>query len=247
MTGDSSSEDSFWSACGRVYGQLARDSGLPGADVLVEGGKVRRLLWGAAMVTLVYYSISETAAILSEYLTYSVTVAFEYNTNESFELPDLTVCNVNSLRRSALCALDPTERAMDPELEERLCGKEQTFREANTDDLKLQQRLSDWIAQRKASNRDWLKTLGHQFNDLVLDCAYNERNCSDEAQYRWIASALFGNCFCFHCDKKERFEYNALSSPYDGLVMTLNLELHEYLPTSYQAGFIVMIHAHGTR
>ncbi|KAK8768823.1 hypothetical protein V5799_014706, partial [Amblyomma americanum] len=114
------------------------------------------------MVTLVYYSVSETAAILSEYLTYSVTVAFEYNTNESFELPDLTVCNVNPLRRSALCALDPTERAMDPELEERLCGKEQTFREV-------------------------------------------------------------------------------------GLVMTLNMELDEYLPTSYQAGFIVMIHAHGTR
>ncbi|KAH6937119.1 hypothetical protein HPB50_025580 [Hyalomma asiaticum] len=35
--------------------------------------------------------------------------------------------------------------------------------------------------------------------------------------------------------------------PGDGLVMTLNPELHEYLPTSYQAGFLVMVHAHGTR
>ncbi|KAL3247384.1 hypothetical protein MRX96_057086, partial [Rhipicephalus microplus] len=58
----------------------------------------------------------------------------------------------------------------------------------------------------------------------------------------------FGNCFCVHCEKTDDiFEYNALASPRHGLVMTLNPELHEYLPTSYQAGFLVMVHAHGTR
>ncbi|XP_049522454.1 degenerin unc-8-like [Dermacentor silvarum] len=239
---------SVWRACGEVYGQLARDSGLPGADVFVEGGRVRRLLWTAAVLTLVYYSASETGAILREYFTYSVAVAFEYNTNESFELPDVTVCNVNQLRRSKLCALEASERAMESELEERLCGKSQEFREANTDDLKLQHRLSDWLALTAVRNASQVETLGHQFTDVVIDCTYHEKDCKQARFFLNHTNPWYGNCFCIHCEKTDRlFDYNSLASPYNGLVMTLNPELHEYLPTSYQAGFLVMIHAHGTR
>nr|XP_054930210.1 amiloride-sensitive sodium channel subunit gamma-like [Dermacentor andersoni] len=282
--------NSVWRACGHVYGQLARDSGLPGADVLVEGGRFRRLLWTGALLTLVYYSASETGAILREYFTYSVAVAFEYNTNESFELPDVTVCNVNPLRRSKLCALEASERAMDPELEERLCGKGQKFKErkvtadrrrdtarassrrirflskslkcstysdahvdlcstqANPDDIKLQHRLSDWMAQRAVRDEKQLEAVGHQFTDVIIDCTYHEKDCKHARFFLNHTNPWYGNCFCIHCEKTDRlFEYNSLASPFDGLVMTLNPELHEYLPTSYQAGFLVMIHAHGTR
>nr|XP_037290712.1 acid-sensing ion channel 4-like [Rhipicephalus microplus] len=340
-----------WRACGQVYGQLALDSGLPGADAFVEGGGVRRLLWTGALVTLLYYSTSETLAILKEYFTYSVAVAFEYNTNTSFELPDVTVCNVNPLRRSKLCALNASEREMSSELEKRVCGEGQDIQEttsmlsslsrggpgrhgtwracgqvygqlaldsglpgadafvegggvrrllwtgalvtllyystsetlailkeyftysvavafeyntntsfelptspcatstrcANPDDLRLQQQISDWIAHHKTKNREWLRTLGHQFGGTFFDCTYHNQDCKDASLYRKIINVLYGNCFCFLCGHKERMEYSALSSPYDGLVITLNPELHEYLPTSYQAGFIVMVHAHGTR
>ncbi|XP_054930209.1 acid-sensing ion channel 2-like [Dermacentor andersoni] len=245
--GGDASRNNVWSTCGQVYGQLALDSGLPGSQALVEGGGVRRLLWTVALLTLVYYSTTETSAILREYFTYSVAVAFEYNTNESFEMPDVTVCNVNPLRRSKLCALDATERGMNSELEERLCGKTQSFQEANADDLRLQHYISDWIAQRKASNRTWLRTLGHLFGDVFMDCTYHDQDCRDETLFRNISNVWYGNCFCFRCGHAERLEYNALSSPYDGLVLTLNPELDEYLPTSYQAGYIVMVHAHGTR
>ncbi|KAL1418193.1 hypothetical protein MTO96_026080 [Rhipicephalus appendiculatus] len=205
---------SAWRACGQVYGQLVRDSGLPGSDVLVEGGRLRRLLWVAALLTLVYYSASETGAILREYFTYSVAVAFEYSANETFELPDVTVCNVNPLRRSKLCALEASERAMDAELERRICGKGQKFMEANTDDLKLQQRVSDWLAEMVVRDAKQVDVLGHQFVDTVVD---------------------------LHLPRKRLQEFQA------SLVLTLNPELHEYLPTSYQAGFLVMVHAHGTR
>ncbi|KAL3247386.1 hypothetical protein MRX96_057088 [Rhipicephalus microplus] len=236
-----------WRACGQVYGQLALDSGLPGADAFVEGGGVRRLLWTGALLTLLYYSTSETLAILKEYFTYSVAVAFEYNTNTSFELPDVTVCNVNPLRRSKVCALNASEREMSSELEKRICGEGQDIREANLDDLRLQQQISDWIAHHKTKNREWLRTLGHQFGGTFFDCTYHNQDCKDASLYRKIINVLYGNCFCFLCGHKERMEYSTLSSPYDGLVITLNPELHEYLPTSYQAGFIAMVHAHGTR
>ncbi|KAH7950661.1 hypothetical protein HPB51_028309 [Rhipicephalus microplus] len=119
--------------------------------------------------------------------------------------------------------------------------------QANPDDLRLQQQISDWIAHHKTKNREWLRTLGHQFGGTFFDCTYHNQDCKDASLYRKIINVLYGNCFCFLCGHKERMEYSALSSPYDGLVITLNPELHEYLPTSYQAGFIVMVHAHGTR
>ncbi|KAH7968745.1 hypothetical protein HPB52_011007 [Rhipicephalus sanguineus] len=246
-SGGGTSRHSVWRTCGQVYGKLALDSGLPGAEAFVEGGGVRRLLWAGALLTLLYYSTSETLAILSEYFTYSVAVAFEYNTNESFELPDVTVCNVNPLRRSKLCALDSSERGMSSELETRICGKGQALQEANPDDLRLQQQISDWIAHHKAKNREWLRTLGHQFADTFVDCTYHEQGCRDATLFRNITNVLYGNCFCFLCDHDQRVDYSALSSPYDGLVVTLNPQLNEYLPTSYQAGFIAMVHAHGTR
>ncbi|KAH6937118.1 hypothetical protein HPB50_025579 [Hyalomma asiaticum] len=174
---------SVWRTCGQVYGQLVQDSGLPGSDVLVEGGRLRRLFWAGALLTLVYYSASETCAILSEYFTYSVAVAFEYSTNESFELPDVTVCNVNPLRRSKLCAfLEAPEGDMDSELKQRICGDGQQFIEANTKDLKLQQRLSGWLAQKVVRDVQLITELGHQFGDTVVDCTYHEKNCKHPKQ-----------------------------------------------------------------
>ncbi|XP_049522455.1 acid-sensing ion channel 2 [Dermacentor silvarum] len=234
--GDASrNSHSVWSTCAQVYGQLALDSGLPGSQVLVEGGGVRRLLWAVALLTLVYYSTTETSAILREYFAYSVTVAFEYNTNESFEMPDVTVCNVNPLRRSKLCALNASERGMNAELEERLCGKRQGFRRANPGDLRLQHYISDWIAQRKATKREWLWALGHQFGDTFVDCTYHDQDCRDDKLFRNVTNAWYGTATA-----------STATAP-SGLVLTLNPELDEYLPTSYQAGFIVMVHAHGTR
>ncbi|KAH6937115.1 hypothetical protein HPB50_025576 [Hyalomma asiaticum] len=338
VSGGQATRRSVWRTCGQVYGQLALDSGLPGAEALVEGGSVRRLLWTGALLTLLYYSMSETCAILREYFTFSVAVTFEYSTNDSFELPDVTVCNVNPLRRSKLCALDASAWGLNHEVEERVCGKGQDFQVANPDDLRLQHNISDWIAHYKPTKREWLKTLGHQFADMFVDCTYHEEDCRNETLFRYITNVYFGNCFChrsgntqrldynglsspyngnnaslyrddlrlqhnisdwiahykptkrewlktlghqfadmfvdctYHeedcrnetlfryithvhfgncfchrCGNTRRLDYSGLSSPYNGLVVTLNPELDEYLPTSYQAGFIAMVHAHGTR
>ncbi|KAL1477058.1 hypothetical protein MTO96_036063, partial [Rhipicephalus appendiculatus] len=247
LSGGETSRHSAWRTCGYVYGELAMDSGLPGAEALFKGGVVRRLLWACALLTLVYYSTSEMCATLSEYFAYSVAIAFEYNTNESFQMPDVTVCNLNPLRRSKYCALNSSERVMNSELNRRICGKGQDFKEANQEDLRLQHYIWDWLSLHKAKNRAWLRTLGHQFVDTFVNCSYHGWDCRDATLYRNVTDLMYNNCFCFLCDHKPRVDYNAMSSPYDGLVVTLNAELNEYLPTSYQAGFIAMVHLHGTR
>ncbi|XP_072143739.1 FMRFamide-activated amiloride-sensitive sodium channel-like [Dermacentor andersoni] len=104
------------------------------------------------------------------------------------------------------------------------------------------------MAQRAVRDEKQLEAVGHQFTDVIIDCTYHEKDCKHARFFLNHTNPWYGNCFCIHCEKTDRlFEYNSLASPFDGLVMTLNPELHEYLPTSYQAGFLVMIHAHGTR
>ncbi|XP_049268812.1 acid-sensing ion channel 2-like [Rhipicephalus sanguineus] len=247
VNGGEASRDSLWRTCGQVYGELATDAGLPGAEALVKGGVLRRLLWTGALLTLVYYSASEMCATFSEYFAYSVAIAFEYNTNESFQMPDVTVCNLNPLRRSRYCALHASERVMNTELNRRICGKKWDFKEANLGDLRLQQHIWDWLSYHKAKNRAWLRTLGHQFADTFVNCSYHGWDCRDATLYRNVTDLMYNNCFCFLCDHKPRVDYTTMSSPYDGLVVTLNPQLNEYLPTSYQAGFIAMVHLHGTR
>ncbi|KAH7967750.1 hypothetical protein HPB52_002156 [Rhipicephalus sanguineus] len=129
VNGGEATRDSLWRTCWQVYGELAMDAGLPGAEALVKGGVLRRLLWTGALLTLVYYSASEMYATLSEYFAYSVAIAFEYNTNESLQMPDVTVCNLNPLRRSRYCARNASERVMNSELNRRICGKKQDFKE----------------------------------------------------------------------------------------------------------------------
>lgn len=124
--------ESGWKICGKVYGRLVAESGLPGADVLSCGSRVRQLLWLAAIATLTYYTVAEMTAIMREYFNYNVAVAIEYNTNDTLEFPDVTICNVNPFRKGLLCAaLDVNSHGMDPGLKARLCGDGQTFKDVS--------------------------------------------------------------------------------------------------------------------
>ncbi|CAN7998753.1 unnamed protein product [Ixodes hexagonus] len=212
--------------------------------------RVRKVLWLAALVTLTYYTVSETTAILREYFAYSVAVAYEYDTNETLVFPDVTICNVNPLRRSRLCGMSAEDRDMNPDLEARLCGDPvPVFKDANINDLYLQQNLSAWAASRELKNGTWLMGMAHQFADTIVDCSYADWDCNDKKYFPATFDARHGACFCFHCGMSAMgaYAYGSLSSPHNGLVITLNAQLEEYLPTSYQAGFLVMIHSHGTR
>ncbi|XP_064482487.1 acid-sensing ion channel 2-like [Ornithodoros turicata] len=230
-------------------------------------------MWIAALIPLAYHTVNEMTAVLKEYFEYSVAVTFEYDTNSTLEFPDVTICNMNPLRRSKLCSLTAGERDMDRAMDARLCGIQEGFKDvrilcrllymtscvngctfllqANMEDFQLQQNLSFWLSKKAGKHAQMLRSFGHQFNDTIVDCTYADQNCTDERYFHSTFNVDFGNCFCFHCQKNEKelakfFRYGSLSSPHNGLVITLHAEMNEYLPTSFEAGFLAMIHAHDT-
>ncbi|XP_022655370.1 acid-sensing ion channel 1-like isoform X1 [Varroa destructor] len=114
--------------------------------------------------------------------------------------------------------------------------------------------------------------LGHKVGSMVQKCSYaSNDDCTTNTGLRFTetVSQLYGSCFCFHCHRRNHtkkfqklseedraehertkrewdkyYEYGTLSSPLSGLVIQLNTEIDEYLPTSNEVGFVVMIHEH---
>ncbi|KAK3710378.1 hypothetical protein QZH41_012304, partial [Actinostola sp. cb2023] len=95
-----------------------------------------------------------------------------------------------------------------------------------------------------------LKSMGHQLEDMVVDCSFNSQDCSifeDETLWRHIWIEDMGNCYMFNpaMDKKglkvTPFQ-SVLSGDQHGLTLTINLEQYEYLDsvTAY-AGLKVII------
>ncbi|KAL3202905.1 hypothetical protein MRX96_042251 [Rhipicephalus microplus] len=89
----------------KKYRERVASAGCSGCDVLLglSGGAFRRLCWLLAVSLLVGLTLREWARVFGEYHQYGVFTSVHYGTQTSLPFPDVTVCNVNPIRRSALC------------------------------------------------------------------------------------------------------------------------------------------------
>lgn len=148
-----------------------------------------------------------------------------------------------------------------------------TLPPAMTDDFELterqerelQENLTNWLAVMY--NREPLvtKTLGHQFDDMILRCTMKSINCTRQRSFESSFSPTEGNCFTYRSKIRRRqqlsrsgtgsaitgankgriesvFEEANLAGTNDGLELVLNLEKNEYIAGSSQVGALVMIH-----
>ncbi|XP_075740506.1 acid-sensing ion channel 2-like [Rhipicephalus microplus] len=172
--------------------------------------------------------------------------------------PDVTVCNANPLRRSRLCAAQATlhgKKGAPTKVLERNCADNATYDEPNGGDGELFRQLQVWMAQRHKEERSTVRRLfrlGHQLWDMIVYCRYAQKNCTDQMLFSPTFDSHYGNCFCFHCGSTERkneefYRYHAATAPEDGLELVLDAQAPEYLPTTTEMGFVVVVHGHGFR
>ncbi|XP_072051436.1 uncharacterized protein [Amphiura filiformis] len=77
---------------------------------------------------------------------------------------------------------------------------------------------------------DEIVRYGHQTEDLILECTYNEQNCSDISQFATIPDDTYGNCFTFNYVGSIGIPIQSTrAGSKHGLKMTLFLEQSEYL------------------
>ncbi|KAH7968681.1 hypothetical protein HPB52_010648 [Rhipicephalus sanguineus] len=236
------------------------ECGGPGCDVLCgrRGGLLRKLCWLLVVTFLVGQCGLECLLVFSEYAAFPVATSYSSEQGLAMAFPDVTVCNANPLRRSRLCAAQASlhgRKGAPQKVLERNCAANATYNEPNGGDDELFRQLQVWMAQRYKEERSTVRRLfrlGHQLWDTVAYCRYARRNCTDQMFFTPTFDSHYGNCFCFHCGSAEQkneefYRYHAAASPEDGLELVLDAQAHEYLPTTTEMGFVVVVHGHGFR
>ena len=76
--------------------------------------------------------------------------------------------------------------------------------------------------------------VGHQIDDLVVDCSFRGRDCTDVANFYKISSATFGNCYTFNSmfsatDKYAGSRKSSLPGANLGLNLVVKLEQDQYM------------------
>ncbi|XP_002737666.1 uncharacterized protein LOC100371123 [Saccoglossus kowalevskii] len=108
----------------------------------------------------------------------------------------------------------------------------------NTLLLSRSSRVNDVIEQTVKFNTEELKTLGHQFEDMLIKCQYNGGKCG-HSDFTVFQDNKLGNCFTFNSPSPVN-----VAGTQNGLKLTLSLEQDEYLGlfTSGEVGVKVLIH-----
>lgn len=115
----------------------------------------------------------------------------------------------------------------------------------------LQENLTNWLAVMYNRDPKLARSLGHQFDDMILRCTMKFFNCTHQRSFENSFSPTEGNCFTY----KSKLRRPSLTSAiYDeanlaginqGLELVLNLEKNEYISGSSQVGALVIIHHPG--
>ncbi|KAL3206132.1 hypothetical protein MRX96_040380 [Rhipicephalus microplus] len=165
---------------GRLRDFIA-DSGVPGCDVLCgkRGGGFRKAVWAIVLATLLSLTLQECIQVFLEYGRFPVSFDYSYEEEDSLHFPAVTVCNVNPLKKAALCTSElASSQEMPEQLHRRLCGNDTIFYKPNPEDTATQMQLTAWMAQLSSSRYQRLETLTTQFEDMIVSCSYGRRNCT---------------------------------------------------------------------
>ncbi|XP_025110811.1 degenerin unc-8-like [Pomacea canaliculata] len=93
------------------------------------------------------------------------------------------------------------------------------------------------------TSRQLLKEVGHQLDDMILNCAITGRDCSYQ-NFTHSLSYDYGNCYTLSLPNIK----STRSGPLQGLFLELNIESDEYLSTEESGyGLRVVLHENGTR
>lgn len=114
----------------------------------------------------------------------------------------------------------------------------------------LQENLTNWLAVMYNRDPELTRSLGHQFDDMILRCSMKHINCTHQRSFENSFSPTEGNCFTYRSRVKRRsssrgsqsYEDANLAGTSQGLELVLNLEKNEYIAGSSQVGALVMIH-----
>ncbi|XP_023226921.1 amiloride-sensitive sodium channel subunit alpha-like [Centruroides sculpturatus] len=222
---------------------------------------VRKLLWLAVLVTGLTFCAIESHKFMREFYKYPVVVNLEIENKGALEFPAVTVCNLNSVRKSEyqkrFVKTITIESAFDsPFLPSAARGFFIPFRKFTSQCDAVEQKSrnennqNDFYNTYFSLNKTVRGSLGHQKENFIMSSSFNVKQISLFDNFQMVVKPRHGPCYTFNGRNTTSQNMNVSSvrvsrniGTLSGLTLVLNLELEEYFDKTKSVGARIVIHS----
>lgn len=220
--------------------------------------KSRKIFWILVFVFGLVGSMSQIGQFLAAYFNYPVVININIINLKKQQLPAVTICNMNIVRREFLpCLENKMEYDECNSTNVEVKSEETTevftdypnisdFSSTSCEDLyRLGQKtgkLFKWITSFPSLSFESRIKYGHTARNFIHACYFNGRTCV-ASEFKLSSSYIYGNCFTFNSATENKSALNVqFQGPNYGLDLILNLESHKYIPSTDGVGARIHIH-----
>ena len=192
--------------------------------------------WIIILVISLIFMAYSLYAVTSQYAERRTFLSSRQHFPKQLPFPAVTLCNLNSIKRSSLPASFTTNEVLlflsyvspEPWLSENF-------------DVDAFVRKYDQVY---GGNNSFLENFGHRLENMLLDCSFENRPC-DISDFTTKITSL-GVCYTFNSGENQPVLYTDKYGYENGLQITLNAEAYEYFTAEHDAtGFFVFVHGPG--
>ncbi|CAG5125165.1 unnamed protein product [Candidula unifasciata] len=220
--GGSETEESETNSLKKLYEEFGGSTSMHGINrVLTTTSTWKRCVWSVLFLFGVAFAVYQFVITMEDFYSYPVTTVVTLKQETTAIFPGVTFCNLNKKRKSMI----------DPELLAAISLLEET-EEAAGDAI-----LNGLMYNDSMVNGD---KAGHQISNMLMKCIFNRRECFSD-NFTKIETASYGTCYTFEITDPE-LQWATRPGPQTGLLLEINIEHYEYLPTTSKAGVLVIVH-----
>ncbi|XP_064456261.1 acid-sensing ion channel 4-A-like isoform X2 [Ornithodoros turicata] len=209
---------------------------------------LRRILWVSVLASLSFFGLQDMYDVFRDFAEYSDTVDVVLaRPPDGLAMPAVSFCNLNQVRRSVFCGDIVLNRSTASEWQQKLCTDDGPLPIwLPEDEASDRKQFFKWVAEMQRRNEAMAELLGHQREDMVVDCTINGASCNSASKLQLQMYGRYGNCYCFGCNMTyPPHKLQIINKASEGLQLLLNVEPEEYLSLSVEAGFVVAVHQAG--
>lgn len=217
--------------------------------------KTRKIFWLLVFIIGLIGSLSQVGQFLSVYFSYPVVICLNVINVKKQQLPAVTICNVNVIKKNFLPCLEnklsynecfSTSRKARSNIaqEDNDTHKKQNTSLAYCEEAEgnITKKNLEFESSFHSLDFDDRVKYGHNVKDFIHSCSFNGRLCSYK-DFKVSSSYTHGSCYTFNSATENKPALNMqFHGPSQALELIINLESDEYIPYTDAVGARVQIH-----
>lgn len=175
-----------------------------------SGSKFLFILWIIFPICAAGGAIYFISSTVSSYLDYDVVTNINVYNENSALFPSVSICNQNPFVTDY--AINYVENAVSTLALDMVYTSPSAFLE------KIEFTRNVLQSRLKLESTDFKKKFALPFNQTVVSCIYNGKECADD-DFDWYFDFNYGNCYRFNAGKNKPLKYSNQQGKFNGLTI----------------------------